>query len=103
MLPSGSLLPEPFSVTKAPEFTVCAVPAFATGGVLPAGFTVMFTVDGELAAPRLSVTTSENVSVAAAATVGAVNVGCALEELERVTALPEVCVHVYEAMLPSAS
>ena len=40
------------------------------------GFTVTVTVAGALATPRLSVTVSENVSVVAAATVGAGKVGC---------------------------
>src|SRR5829696_8297774 len=34
MVPSGSLLPVPFSVTVTPETTVWATPAFAMGGVL---------------------------------------------------------------------
>ena len=59
-----------------------------------AGFTVTFTVAAGLAAPRLSVTTSEKVSVAAATTVGAVNVGCDVVPLVSVTAgVPAVCVH----------
>src|SRR5262245_14942664 len=34
MVPSGSLLADPLSVTVAPEFTVCADPALATGSEL---------------------------------------------------------------------
>lgn len=103
MLPSGSLLPVPSSVTRPPEFTDCAAPAFAAGGVFPLGLTEMFTVEAALAAPRLSVTTRENVSVVATAALGAVNVGWATVVLESVTALPAVCVQAYEAMLPSGS
>ena len=63
--------------------------------VLPAtgGLTVTLTVAAGLAAPRLSVTTSEKVSVVAAATVGAVKVGCDAVLLDEVTAVPAVCVH----------
>ena len=49
MLPSGSLLAVPFSVTVAPELTVWLAPAFAVGATFAAGFTVMFTVDAALA------------------------------------------------------
>jgi hypothetical protein len=59
-----------------------------------AGFTTTLTVEAALVAPRLSVTTSEKVSVEAAATVGATNVGRALAPLASVTAgVPAVCVH----------
>jgi hypothetical protein len=61
---------------------------------LPAagGFTVTLTVEAALGAPSSSVTTSENVSVAAVVTVGAVNVGCEALALDKVTAVPAVCV-----------
>ena len=61
---------------------------------LPAtgGFTVMITVEAALTAPRLSVTTSENVRLVAATTVGAVKPGCAAVALESVTVTPAVCV-----------
>src|SRR4029079_16018014 len=67
------------------------------------GFTVIVTVSGVLAAPLKSVTTSENVSVVVAATVGAVNAVWAVVVLASVTAGPAVCVHAYEATLPSGS
>ena len=93
MLPSGSLLAVPFNVTVTPEVTVWFDPAFAIGATLAVGFTVTLTVAAGLIAPRLSVTTSENVSVDASATVGAGNVGCAVVPLVRVTVgVPAVCV-----------
>jgi hypothetical protein len=68
------------------------------------GFTVIVTVEGGLAAPALSVTMSENVSVAAAATCGAGKVGCATLVLDSVTVGdPAVWVQAYEAMVPSES
>ena len=95
MLPPGSLLADPFKVTVTPEAAVWLVPAFAVGGVFTTGFTVTFTLAPALVAPRLSVTTSENVSVAAAATVGATNVGCAVVPAVSVTAgVPAVWVQV---------
>ena len=60
--------------------------------MLPAagGFTVTVIVEAGLAEPRLSVTTSENVSVVALPTAGAVNVGCDAVTLLSVTAVPAV-------------
>ena len=49
------------------------------------GFTMTLTFEAVLLAPRLSRTTSENVSVAAAATEGAAKVGCATVLLDSVT------------------
>ena len=57
-----------------------------------AGFTVTLTVDAALAAPRLSVTISENVNVVAVATDGAVKVGCETAALLSETAVPAVWV-----------
>ena len=93
MIPSGSLLPVPSSVTEVPELTVWAVPALAAGAALgpPAGFTVTSTVTGALIPPRSSVTRSWNVNVVVAAGEGAVNVGCAAEVLDSVTVVPAVC------------
>ncbi len=59
------------------------------------GFTVMLTLEAMLFAPRLSRTTSEKVSVVAAATVGAAKVGCATVALDSVTVgVPPVWVQV---------
>ena len=95
MLPSGSLLAEPFKVTVIPEVAVWFDPAFAVGATFRLEFTVTLTVAAGLVAPRLSVTTSEKVSVVVVATVGAGKVGCEVVPLESVTVgVPAVWVHV---------
>ena len=93
MLPSGSELADPLNVTSSAAPTVWLAPAFAVGATLTTGLTVMFTVDAVLLAPRLSVTTSEKVSVATAADTGAGNVGCTAEAFESDTVAPPVCDH----------
>jgi hypothetical protein len=75
----------------------------AVGNTFAAGLIVITTVAAGLTAPRLSVTTSENVTVEAAMTLGAVNVGCETVALESTATGPAVWVHVYVAMLPSES
>ena len=90
MVPSESLLAVPLSVTVVPEVTVWLTPALAKGRTFARGLTVILTVDAALAAPRLSVTISENVSVVALGTVGPGNVGCEAEALLSVTAVPAV-------------
>ncbi len=99
VLLSGSELARPVSVTGVvPSFTVWSIPASETGATFVGGtsLTVTVMVSGVgSASPRLSVTTSENVStVPAGATDGAVKVGWAAVVLLRVTVgEPPVCDH----------
>ena len=68
-------------------------------------FTVIVTVSVSVAL-CVSVVSTWKTSVRALSPTfrdGAVNVGCAADVLLRVTAVPEDCVHAYEAMLSPGS
>ena len=80
--PSGSVEPEPSSVTVAPAaMPLWSGPAFAVGA--PFVLTAMSTVSAGLAAPNGSVTTSWKCSVPDRS--GRVNVGFCAVALESVT------------------
>jgi hypothetical protein len=65
---------------------------------------VIVTVSGALlAAAESSVTLRLNTSVADVVVAGAVNVGICAEALLNVTGGPELCVHAYDAIVPSVS
>ena len=65
--------------------------------------TVMVTVFAVLVAPSLSVTVRLNVRSSPAGVSGDMNVGIAGAAVSRVTAVPAVCVHAYDAIVPSLS
>ena len=98
--PFGSELPDPSSCTEDPVDTVCAGPAFATGGWFELPVTVMVTLDGLLLTCP-SLTTSRKVNVPALD--GAVNVGFCAVLLDSVTGVPPVWVQVYVRGSPSGS
>src|SRR5690606_25372059 len=64
MVPSGSV-PEPGSVTVAPETTDCAAPASAGGAALAGGVMVTVKLGGAAGRARASVTDSAERGVAA--------------------------------------
>ena len=86
MFGSGSVEPEASNVTVAPETTVCAVPADATGARLTAD-TVTTTVSVAVATPF----DTFNSKVYGPPTVG-VNVGLAVLAPDNATVVPPLCV-----------
>jgi hypothetical protein len=75
-----------------PPITVISEPALAIGGVT--AFTLIVTVSGKLETPKLLLTTSLKTRSTPDADNGVVKIGDADVELLRVTAGPDVWVHL---------